>query len=164
MTTNPKIQKLVKKLISEEWIAGQIYKFYTMAMPLEIQDTLKENFDAISDDELNDHLLSLVEVAKRYEYDVPKTVAEFERFADEELVKLYKSIKADENPKYYIDQAIKSEMLAVKSYEEALSTEELDDYQEIKMVILNSYYDELDHIDTLGFMQYVDTLEIYGED
>lgn len=69
---NPKIQKILNQLISEEWIAGQMYKFYVYAMEdQEDIDFCQDTFNEISEDELNDHMESMISWARTYGYSIP---------------------------------------------------------------------------------------------
>jgi hypothetical protein len=62
-------------------------------------------------------------------------------------------IKMYEDPLYYIDEAIKSEQFAIASYEEVLQDTTNIPY-ELNAIMLQNYYDELEHLDDLMVMKY----------
>ena len=66
---------------------------------------------------------------------------------DEYKIKMY------EDPLYYIDEAIKSEQFAIASYEEVLQDTTNIPY-ELNAIMLQNYYDELEHLDDLMVMKY----------
>ena len=58
--TDKEIQKAVAKLIAEEWIAGTMYRMMTFACKKDERAVIKDLFDEIGMDEINDHFNSLV--------------------------------------------------------------------------------------------------------
>lgn len=117
---NRKIQKILNKIISEEWMAGQMYRLFLNTMTGDCRGMCMEKFMEISDDETNDHMQSLIDWAIDFGYSVPSRVSEFEKYADPKQVKLYSTFKKNEKCDYYLDRAIASEEGAIASYEEAL--------------------------------------------
>ena len=117
---DPKIQKLVNKLISEETIAHDFYIGCIMAVDKDEVCCIENIFVETANDELNDHCKSLVKWAKDNGYDVPFKYKDYEKEASPSVVKQYRDLKTKQSAKFYIEEAIKSEHDAIASYEEAL--------------------------------------------
>ncbi len=104
-----KVQKILKKLISEEYIASD---FYTGCVKSTCKCQAKlfgEMFIDIALDEVNDHAKKLIDWAIDNDYDVPFKYKDYEKFAEPKVVKQFNALKAGQDAKYYIDEAIKSE-------------------------------------------------------
>ena len=142
---DPKIQKLVNKLISEETIAHDFYIGCIMAVDKDEVHCIENIFVETADDELNDHCKSLVKWAKANGYDVPFKYKDYEKEASPSVVKQYRDLKTKQSAKFYIEEAIKSEHDAIASYEEALKNKNLP--YELYSIILNNYYDEEEHLE-----------------
>ena len=142
---DPKIQKLVNKLISEETIAHDFYIGCIMAVDKDEVHCIENIFVETANDELNDHCKSLVKWAKDNGYDVPFKYKDYEKEASPSVVKQYRDLKTKQSAKFYIEEGIKSEHDAIKSYEEALKHKNLP--YELYSIILNNYYDEEEHLE-----------------
>ena len=142
---DPKIQKLVNKLISEETIAHDFYIGCIMAVDKDEVCCIENIFVETANDELNDHCKSLVKWAKDNGYDVPFKYKDYEKEASPSVVKQYRDLKTKQSAKFYIEEAIKSEHDAIASYEEALKHKHLP--YELYSIILNNYYDEEEHLE-----------------
>ena len=142
---DPKIQKLVNKLISEETIAHDFYIGCIMAVDKDEVCCIENIFVETANDELNDHCKSLVKWAKDNGYDVPFKYKDYEKEASPSVVKQYRDLKTKQSAKFYIEEAIKSEHDAIASYEEALKNKNLP--YELYSIILNNYYDEEEHLE-----------------
>lgn len=142
---DPKIQKLVNKLISEETIAHDFYIGCIMAVDKDEVCCIENIFVETANDELNDHCKSLVKWAKDNGYDVPFKYKDYEKEASPSVVKQYRDLKTKQSAKFYIEEAIKSEHDAIASYEEALKHKNLP--YELYSIILNNYYDEEEHLE-----------------
>lgn len=141
-----KLQRTLKKLISEEWIAYQLYFYSRLAVDREQLPAIDELFKEIGDDELNDHMKHLIEWCNEHEILVPCSVKEFERFADPRVVKQLAALKKKKDAGYYIDEGILSEQYALESYAEALEIDEVMQYPELQSELWHIYYDEAEHL------------------
>lgn len=151
-----KIQKLLKKLISEEWLAGQMYKLFIISVKDCMYDDVLETFNITAEDELNDHMLHLVTFAKTYDFKVPSTYKEFIKFANPDDVKQFESFKSEKNLEYYLDESIKSEQNAVNSYNEAIAEVQKYDSDasyEFSLLLNQILFDEIEHLETFNFIK-----------
>jgi ferritin-like protein len=76
-----KLQDAVRKLISEEYFAYQLYLFSKMAVKKEDRCVLFDLFTTIATDELDDHMKTLIDWCVEYNVDVPCSEAEFKKCA-----------------------------------------------------------------------------------
>jgi ferritin-like protein len=143
-----KNEKILKKLISEEWIASNFYEQMIYACVPEERDVICDIFLKNRDDEKNDHYAKLIDFCIENGFDVPCKMSDYEMYADENIVKQFDKWSKGKNAGYYIEQAIKSEEDAVKSYLEVLNDESVFDC--IKRLVLEFYYDELEHLGNLN--------------
>lgn len=104
-------------------------------------------FTEIANDELTDHAKHLVEWATTNDYSVPYKFKEFQDKAAASVVRQYNKLKDDEDAKYYVKEAIKSEDDAIKSYKEALEYDNIP--EELNSIMLQNYYDEEEHREEL---------------
>ena len=149
------VKKALKKLIAEEFLAWQLYIQMIAASKLE-ESGFAPLFNDLAIDEFDDHYNKLLNFAKIYDCDVPCTNDEYQKYADKKLVKLFNfSIKKNKESIYYIDIALKSEELAIYSYEEILNIDNLDD--DFFRLINPIYYEECEHYSRLN------TLKIQAE-
>lgn len=151
-----KIQKLLKKLISEEWLAGQMYKLFIIVMQDQIDENILETFNITANDELNDHMAKLIIFAQTHGFNVPATYKEFIKFANQDDVKQFESFKNGKNIEYYLDESIKSEENAVKSYTDAIN--EIEKYDsnasyEFSLILNQILFDEIEHLQTFTFIK-----------
>ena len=157
---NAKIQKILNKLISEEWLAGNMYSFYMQTVDSEERSLVFDMFGTLSDDEIDDHYKSLVDWALLYGYDVPCTIRDIERYASKNAVRLFNSFTKNKDAMYYVKKSIEAEKDAIMSYQEALQSEELVQFGDLKAIILRNYTDELEHLENLGIYEYSDSITI----
>lgn len=143
-----KVQKALNKLISEEWMAGTMYKQMLLACKQDEVKTLVELVHETAVDEIDDHYAKLVKYAVSYGFDVPCHVKDYEKYASDACVKMFNNFKKDQDAGYYITQIIEAEKDAISSYEEILDDEELP--QEFLAVVLPNYYDEIEHLENFG--------------
>ena len=144
---NKKVQAILNKLISEEVIANQFY-IGCIAAACKCQKALfNDMFVEIAVDELDDHCKNLCQWAIENDYSVPYKFKDYEKFADAKVVKQFDKLKDDQEATYYIQEAIYSENLALKSYEQAMQYDELP--QDLNAILLQNYYDEVDHAEKL---------------
>lgn len=151
------VQKLLNKLISEEWLAGNTYLLFKTAISKEDPNinSIVQAFDETAVDELSDHMAKLVDFAIQFGYDVPSTFKEFKRFADKNDFELFESFKKDKDSNYYLDQSILSEQRAIASYNKAIAQmDDVYDYNGFQALLKTIYYDEVEHLETFKFLKY----------
>lgn len=139
-----RMQKLLLKLISEEIIAADLYNGAVNSVVPEQAAFIAKKFKEIAEDETNDHRASLEKFALQNEFKIPFKYKDVEKYAERELVSLFNSLKEGEDAVYYIVKAIRSEELAIKSFQESLADEWL--YDELQPILLKCYYDEIQHL------------------
>lgn len=147
---NPKIQKALNKLISEEVIAHDQYIGSIVATCKCQTDEFAEIFISIAKDELDDHCKKLVEYAIANDYDVPFKWKDYEKHAEPKAFKLLDSLKSGEKTKYYIEKAVESEKLAVESYSQIAQDPDLP--YEFTSICWQIYYDEVEHLSKLSIL------------
>ena len=152
-------QRILKKLISEEYIAWNLYMQCIWVAETEISMLIQGIFTEIANDEFSDHMKKLIDFAKAYDLDVPYKMEQYEKYADENLVKLMPKIKKSDNISYYLDLMIEAEKLAIVSYEEAIDKNGLND--DLYSLILNIYYEECGHLNDLNTVKFTAECE-YG--
>lgn len=112
----------------------------------------KKLFVEIAIDELDDHCKKLTELAKENDYTVPYRFSDYEKHADKKVVKQFNGLKSGKDAKYYVLEAIKSEQWAIDSYKKALDE---DIPYELHCILMQNYYDEVDHLEKLQTLSYV---------
>ena len=153
-TLDKSIQDALNKLISDEWFAGHIYKQFILLVKADDRAKIASQMLDIANDEIDDHLKSLVEFALSYGFSVPSTYNEMKKFADKDDIKLFESCKKDEDALFYIEKGIESEKRAIEAYQVYVDDYNFaHDYTDMKLIVQNNYYDELDHLHTLEFMK-----------
>lgn len=151
---NEKVQKALNKLISDEWFAGNVYMQFVLLMDAASRKIAKEQFIDVANDELNDHMASLVDFALTNNYDVPATYSKMKKEADKEDVKLFEDCKRAESLDWYLQQAIDAEERAIETYEKYVDDPEFAAFPILQMTIQNNYYDEVEHLKQFKFMKY----------
>lgn len=148
-----KVNKELQKLISEEFLAWQLYSQFIWAADLEDSVQFAGLFSEIARDEMDDHLNKLVSYAKQRGYDVPCTNEEYLKYAGEPCTKQFKTkIKKAEDLCYYIDEAIEAEQHAVSSYEASMNVDEIPD--DLYQILLQIYYEEIEHLSDLRTLKF----------
>ena len=145
-----KLQKVVQTLISEEYFAYQLYLFSSLAVCKEDRGVVADLFNEIMTDELDDHMKSLIEWCVEYNVDVPCSEAEFKRLAATKISRQVSQLKKNKDAGYYIDEAVKSEELAIASYKEALEEDEVSQFTDLQSILWNIYYDEAEHLQNIN--------------
>ena len=152
------VQAAIDKLASDEWFAGNIYKLFAIAVKNEDRAKIADEMLDIANDELDDHLKSIVTFALQNGFAVPTAYNEMKKFADYADVKLFETCKKQQDALFYIEQGIESEKRAIEAYEKYVNDYEFAyQFQDFKLILQNNYYDEIDHLKKLEFMKY--TLE-----
>lgn len=139
-----KMQKALNKLISEEFLAATMYRNMIFACIPEERHFIKDLFEETAEDEHNDHFVKLIDLALELGLDVPTKLSDYEKYAGESTVKQQRNFKKDQCAAYYVDEAIKAEVDAIKSYQEILQN---CDCQVSQPIILHNYYDECEHLE-----------------
>ena len=140
-----KEEKIVKKLIAEEFLAWQIYNQYVWSAAPEVVKQISGMLTTIANDEFNDHMAKLVDFALSRGYVVPSTIDEFIKNAGETCVKLYEQkVKKFQHASYYLDLAIAAEADAINSYVIAIESEDISD--DLYMLINPIMYEEYEHL------------------
>ena len=152
------VQNAINKLASDEWFAGNMYKQFVLLVKSEDRSKIAGEMLEIADDEIDDHLKSIVEFALSYGFSVPSTYNEMKKLADKEDVKIFENCKKNEDALFYIQKGIEAEIRAIETYQKYVDDYEFAHYfQDFKLIVSNNYYDEIDHLNKLKFMK--DTLE-----
>jgi len=161
---DPQIQRALDRLISEEWFAGQMYKQFVLMVNPADRHLICETMVEVADDELNDHFKSLVKFAVDNGFDYPANYTEMKRYADKQDVKDFESAKKGQDAMYYIDKSIASEQRAIESYQKLLDNYELaSKYQDFKLVLMNAYYDEQQHLKDFEFIKSsIESMDRFG--
>ena len=148
------LQKTLDKLISAEWLAGNIYSLFLTAVKKEDKDKVFSAFFETSVDEINDHLKSLVKAACDYGFDVPTSYKEFTKHADKEDVKIFENCKKGKEAEHYLKLAIELEERSIADYEKAMDIDNICRFPELQIVFKSNYYDEKEHLETFQFIKY----------
>jgi len=151
------IQKLLDKLISDEWFAGHIYKQFILLIDKNERHQVEEQLLDTACDELDDHMMSLVKFACENGYEVPTTYNELKKNADKDDIKLFESCKKNENAQWYITKVIDAEKRAIETYEKYINEEYVRINPDLSLIVNNNYYDEVEHLSQYNFIN--DSLE-----
>lgn len=90
---NTKVQKWIKKLISEEIIAHDLYMGSVMVCDKDQVGMINEMFVHIAEDELAEHAKEMIGWAIQNDYDVPFKYKDYEKYASESVVKQFNALK-----------------------------------------------------------------------
>lgn len=153
-TKDKDVQNAIMKLASDEWFAGNIYKQFVLLVKNEDRNQIAEQMLDIAEDELDDHLKSIIDFALANGFDVPSTYAEMKKHADKDDIKLFESCKKGQDALFYIQKGIEAEKRAIETYQKLVDDYDFAyDFQDFKMIVQNNYYDEVSHLETLSFMK-----------
>ena len=155
-------EKALKKLISEEIIAVDFYVGCLGSVMCEERKFIEEKFTEIMLDERDDHLQKLVKFARESycdEFEVPFKYKDIEKYASNKCVSTFNKLKRGEHAAYYIEKAIEIEKDAIASYEEVLEDEWVS--AEANAILLNIYYDEVQHLQELELLLQCCTMGVY---
>ena len=148
------VQEAINKLAADEWFAGQIYKQFILLVKHEDRSKIAGEMLEVADDELDDHLRSIIEFALSYGFSVPSNYNEMKKLADKEDVKLFENCKKNENALFYIEKGIEAEERAIQTYQKYFDDYEFAHFfQDFKLIVQNNYYDEIDHLKKFQFMK-----------
>lgn len=147
---NKTVQKWLRRLISEEMIAHDLYVGSVMACKPEQRDMFRDKFIEIAVDERDEHAKDMIDWALANGYEVPFKYKDYERYASDKTVRQFNALKAERDADYYIDEALKAEQDAIASYEEA-PQEDLP--LDLIPILTRNYYDEVQHLEDLSTMK-----------
>lgn len=157
-TLDKDVQTAIDKLVSDEWFAGQTYRQFVLLVKDEDRSKIAGEMLEVADDEIDDHLRSLVEFAISYGFSVPSTYNEMKKEVSKEDLKLFEDCKKSQDAMFYIDKAIEAEKRAIETYQKYVDDYDFaHSFQDFKLIVQNNYYDEVDHLEKFQFMK--DTLE-----
>ena len=158
------IQKMLDKLISDEWFAGNVYKQFVLLIDPQQATTIEELMLETAQDEIDDHLANLANFAARNGYSIPATYGEMKKFADKEDVKLFEKCAKGKDALFYIEEALKSEQRAIEVYDKYVDEDQLNAVPELQMIIKNNFYDEIDHFKNFKFAkESIEAMKQYKE-
>ena len=140
---NKQTKKAVCKLISEEWIAANLYEQMILGCSSDDRHIIQDLFIKTSSDEKNDHYAKLINYAAENDIDIPCKMSDYTKYAAESVVKQYENWKKGRDASYYIEQALISEVDAINSYTEIINDDNI--CESLKRLILEIYYDEVEH-------------------
>src|SRR5574344_1453928 len=147
-----KLQKHLARLISEEYFAGELYNLFANATCPEEKQIVNGIFTETAKDEHEDHMQGMISWCDAFGYRYPATYHEFKKCSGENAVKQFKGFKPGKRADYYLNEAIKSEIDAIKSYKWAIDECDTSDKQEIASILLKNYYDEQEHLESFKFL------------
>ena len=140
---NKKTKTALCKLISEEWIAANLYEQMILGCNPDERHIISDLFVKTSLEEKNDHYTKLINFAAEHDIDIPCKIDDYEKYAAESVFKQFMTWKKDKDASYYIEQALLSEIDAINSYTEIINDEDV--CEDLKRLILEMYYDEIEH-------------------
>ena len=143
-------QKILNKIMSEELLANMFYTGCIVAADKDEAELFEKLFVEIAEDELDDHFMTLKQLALLNGFTVPYKVKEYSKFAEKDTKRL-DSLKNEQKASYYIKQAIESEQDAIASYEEALKNEDLP--YELHAILMKNMFEETEHLKKLTLLQ-----------
>ena len=166
MNKKPEISKksalALKRLISEEFIAWQLYVQFVLAAKPAESAAISSLFTETANDELYDHHSKLVKIARDYGLSIPCTNADYQKYASPDAVKqLNTKVQKGKDLMFYVDEAIKSEEYAILSYAAALEIEGLP--EDVRVLLLEIFYEEQQHLaDLTTFKFSAESIEKYS--
>lgn len=146
MEIDKTLQTALKRAIADEYAAGQLYMLWTLATPAGQKNIVAELFKYIADDEIKDHMMSLIEWCGEMKCDIPCTESELKRFSSAYSRKLADQMKKGKDALYYLKQAEKSEQEAILQYRKILEIDQVSEFTDLQSILWNIYYDEEEHL------------------
>lgn len=144
-----KLQDSVRRLISEEYYAYQLYLFSRLAVKSEDRGAIFDLFVEIAEDELDDHMNTLIGWCNEYGVDIPCTEREFKKYASPAISKQVSDLKKGKDAAYYLSEAVKSEEAAIASYKKVLELPEVHEFTDLQSAFWKIFYDENEHLQNL---------------
>lgn len=147
-----KLQTTLKKLISNEYIAGQLYILWTLSVPGEQRQFVSDVFENIASMKMTDHMKALIGWCINNGYDIPCTDPEIRRCAADYAKKAISQTKRNKTAEECITLAIKLEQQDLIEYQEALKIKAVPEYTDLQSILWSIYYDCEENISRLNTM------------
>ena len=113
-----------------------------------------------ADEELSIHMKDLIDWAIEFDYDIPCSLTDMEKYADEEIVKLAKNVKKDGDINYYVKRATDLLTNLIKTYDELLKSEYFVEFGDVYAIITRNYYDEIQKLENMNIFQYTNSITV----
>ena len=141
-------QKIINKIISEGFISNSFFNGCVSSCSKDQCKIIEKMFMDIATKEFDNGYIQINKFAYYNDFDVPFKFKDYEKYANEKIVKIFNSLKKDENVEYYVEKAIEFQSLIIESYQEYL--QDIDVNIELNALILRNYYSECETLDKLN--------------
>lgn len=143
-------QKIINKVVSESFISNSFFNGCISACSKDQCKIIERMFTEIASKEFENGYVKVNKFAYLNDFDVPFKFKDYENYANEKIVKIFNSLKNNENIEYYIEKAIEFQSLIVESYQEYLMNADMD--IELNALLLSNYYSECEISDKLKIL------------
>ena len=143
-------QKIINRIVSESFISNSFFNGCISACSKDQCKIIDKMFTEIASREFENGYVKVNKFAYINGFDIPFKFKDYEKYANEKIVKIFNSLKNNENIEYYIEKAIEFQSLIVESYQEYLSNVDMD--IELNALLLNNYYSECETSDKLKIL------------
>ena len=143
-------QKIINRIVSESFISNSFFNGCISACSKDQCKIIEKMFTEIASREFENGYVKVNKFAYINGFDIPFKFKDYEKYANEKIVKIFNSLKNNENIEYYIEKAIEFQSLIVESYQEYLSNVDMD--IELNALLLNNYYSECETSDKLKIL------------
>lgn len=157
---NVKVQKAINKLIADSYMAGHLFEFMVCAAGKEIRGQIYDMYLQNADEELSTHMKDLIDWAIEFDYDIPCSLTDMEKYADEDIVKLTKNVKKDGDIDYYVKRATDLLTNLIKTYDELIRSEDFVEFGDVYAIITRNYYDEIQKLENMSIFQYTNSITV----
>ena len=143
-------QKIINRVVSESFISNSFFNGCISACSKDQCKIIEKMFTEIASREFENGYVKVNKFAYLNDFDVPFKFKDYEKYANEKIVKIFNSLKNNENIEYYIEKAIEFQSLIVESYQEYLMNVDMD--IELNALLLSNYYSECEISDKLKIL------------
>lgn len=143
-------QKIINRVVSESFISNSFFNGCISACSKDQCKIIEKMFTEIASKEFENGYIKVNKFAYLNDFDVPFKFKDYEKYANEKIVKIFNSLKNNENIEYYIEKAIEFQSLIVESYQEYLMNVDMD--IELNALLLSNYYSECEISDKLKIL------------
>lgn len=143
-------QKIINRVISESFISNSFFNGCISACSKDQCKIIERMFTEIASREFENGYIKVNKFAYLNDFVVPFKFKDYEKYANEKIVKIFNSLKNNENIEYYIEKAIEFQSLIVESYQEYLMNVDMD--IELNALLLSNYYSECEISDKLKIL------------
>lgn len=143
-------QKIINRVVSESFISNSFFNGCISACSKDQCKIIERMFTEIASKEFENGYIKVNKFAYLNDFDVPFKFKDYEKYANEKIVKIFNSLKNNENIEYYIEKAIEFQSLIVESYQEYLKNVDMD--IELNALLLSNYYSECETSDKLKIL------------